>query len=121
MAEYVAINTIKRDGKYVEPGGSFECDVKEGTGLEKIGAARRALQGDTPAKAEKSSKAPAGGGEPTAPEMLEKIVEAIGKLNPDSDFTADDKPKVPALNEILGFEITAAQRDEAFALTKKED
>jgi hypothetical protein len=47
------------------------------------------------------------------------IVEAAGQLDPATEYTADDKPKVDALNEWLegaGHEPTDAQeRDEAWA------
>jgi hypothetical protein len=47
------------------------------------------------------------------------IVQAAGQLDPATEFTADDKPKVDALNEWLesaGHEPTdAAERDEAWA------
>jgi hypothetical protein len=52
-------------------------------------------------------------------ERQDLIVQAAGQLDPATEFTADDKPKVDALNEWLesaGHEPTdAAERDEAWA------
>ena len=46
-------------------------------------------------------------------ELIESIVDAIAEL-PRSDFAKDGKPNVKALQNILEFEVTAAQRDEAW-------
>jgi len=49
---------------------------------------------------------------------MEDIIEAINLLDDDNDdhWTSDNKPQVKALEEILGKDITADQRDEAFKL-----
>ena len=48
-----------------------------------------------------------------------EILQAAGQLDPETEYTADDKPKLSALNEWLesgGYEpATADERDEAWA------
>lgn len=48
----------------------------------------------------------------------EMILLAIADLDPDDEdhFTADNKPQVAALEELLDMEITADQRDTAWAI-----
>lgn len=48
---------------------------------------------------------------------IEQIIAAIGKLEPgnESHFTADGKPALKPLAELLGAPVTAKQRDEAWA------
>lgn len=53
---------------------------------------------------------------------IDDIVQAIGLLNPDEDgqFTQGGKPEVKALEELLGQDISAAQRDEAWTKYQSE-
>lgn len=46
-------------------------------------------------------------------ELIESIVDAIAEL-PKSGFAKDGKPNVKALQNILEFEVSAIQRDEAW-------
>lgn len=50
--------------------------------------------------------------------VVEDIMEAIGRLGKENPahFTRDGKPMVPAIVDVLGENITAAQRDEAWEL-----
>jgi hypothetical protein len=52
------------------------------------------------------------------PDIVQEIVEAIGLLDPENPdhYTKGKKPEVAALEEILGKDITAAQRDKAFEI-----
>lgn len=52
-------------------------------------------------------------------ERLQKIVAAIKQLKPE-DFTQAGPPKVEAIEKILGFDINAAERDEAWSLVTPE-
>ena len=53
---------------------------------------------------------------------VEEIIEAIGLLEADNadNWTADNKPQVKALEGLLGKDITAEQRDEAFEISSQE-
>lgn len=53
---------------------------------------------------------------PSTPLTVAEITEAIGKLDKDKAelWTADGAPQVKALAEVLGREVTAAQRNEAW-------
>lgn len=48
---------------------------------------------------------------------VDRIIAAIGKLDPENaaHFTKGGKPEVKALADLLGVEITAQQRDAAWA------
>jgi len=50
-------------------------------------------------------------------ERLELIVAAIGELGPD-DFTQGGLPEVEALEGALGFDLSAAERDQAWKTHK---
>lgn len=55
---------------------------------------------------------------PTGDEVtIDEIVEAIKLLDPDKDedYTGSGKPQVDALEALLEKDVSAAQRDEAFA------
>lgn len=43
------------------------------------------------------------------------IVSVIGELDPDAEYTKSGKPDVKALEDLLGFAISATERDAAFA------
>jgi len=48
---------------------------------------------------------------------VDRIIAAIGRLDPQdaAHFTKAGKPEVKALSDLLGVEITAKQRDDAWA------
>lgn len=58
------------------------------------------------------------GGKP-AP-TIEDIVEAITGLDPAKDYGKNGKPNVEAIEALLGADITAAQRDQAWDIFQKE-
>jgi hypothetical protein len=51
------------------------------------------------------------------------LLEAIAQLDPENGehYTATGKPKADALSELLGREVSAAERDEAFATFTTND
>jgi hypothetical protein len=52
---------------------------------------------------------------PEGAELTEAITAAIAKLDPDEDFTSKGLPSVPALEKKLGYQITSAERNAAWA------
>lgn len=70
---------------------------------------------------------PAGVGtdEPEAPKEKTKqelIVEAINKLldaDDEDSFTGDGKPKTTAIEKLVGFNLTAGERDAVWAIVEK--
>lgn len=48
------------------------------------------------------------------PEKMQQIIAAIKALNPETDFTAGGKPKVDVLASVVGFDISADERDAAW-------
>jgi hypothetical protein len=61
----------------------------------------------------------AGNTEDDMPNKLQQIVAAIGNLNPETDFTGGGKPKVEALEAVLGFDISAEERDAAWQASEE--
>jgi len=115
MIAIVAIHQLKVGGNYVQPGTSLQIEAVEAKRLAELGAAtikeRAAAQ-----VAVTGGKTPTGNDED--PDIIDEIVQAIGMLDPESedDWTKAGLPDVRALETSIGKEITAAQRDEAWAL-----
>lgn len=87
--------------------GVVEPEAKASTAAE----AKAAKEADAKAKATKEAKADA---EAKAKDEESDIVKAAAKAVKEGDVTADGKPTVEALDRILGRNITAAERDEAW-------
>lgn len=51
----------------------------------------------------------------TGPALTADIAAAIGLLDPEDGFTKDGVPNVAALEAVLGYSISAAERNEAWA------
>lgn len=51
---------------------------------------------------------------------IEDIVEAISGLDPTKDYGKNGKPNVEAIEALLGVDITAAQRDQAWDIFRQE-
>ena len=51
---------------------------------------------------------------------IRAIVSAIPALDPEKDFTRDGKPEVKAIEELLGLDISAEERDAAFKIAQAE-
>ncbi len=56
----------------------------------------------------------------TAAPSIEDIVEAIAGLDPTKDYGKNGKPNVEAIEALLGVDITAAQRDQAWDVFRQE-
>ena len=48
------------------------------------------------------------------PEKMQQIVDAIKALNPNTDFTSGNKPKVEVLEAVLGYNVSADERNAAW-------
>ncbi len=94
-------NTVLGTGLIGQKGKTYEVDDKDAKYLINI------------------NKASAANGDQEAP-SLDQVVIAIEQLDKDDDalWTNDDKPQVEALNQILGVNITAKLRNEAFEAYK---
>ena len=105
MQKLIARNTIKYNGKYLSPGTPFECDDDdEAQELIDLGAAELEQVEETSVEGQDPGN------------VVDKIVALIPDLDPETDFTANDVPKVDVLSERLGVDVTAEDRDEAVAL-----
>ena len=51
------------------------------------------------------------------------IIAAIAELNPENeeDYLKDGKPSIKALENLLGFDVSAAERDQALKTIKAEE
>ena len=92
-------------GKIVAPGDIIEATERDARQLVGSG---QAILADGPGQIR----------EYTGETIMSRIVMAIVDLDTDNPnhFTADEKPKVDALEELLGEEVTSEQRDEAWTL-----
>jgi hypothetical protein len=73
-----------------------------------------------PATPPAANASTAGNGDKPPP-TIEDIVEAIAGLDPAKDYGKNGKPNVDAVEALLGADITAAQRDEAWEIYQKEN
>lgn len=108
-----AIITLHVDGKIILPGKSVDISDEEAQSLIDRGFAQSATKATA---APETSKTPP----PPPPASLDDIIEAIDQLNPETDFAKSGKPKVEAIEAVLGQNINADTRDKAWELYQKE-
>lgn len=113
-----AIITLNVNGKDHVPGALLDIADDEAERLIARGFAVTGQEKSTPAPTSaKSNTAPAGGKPiPT----IEDIVEAISGLDPAKDYGKNGKPNVEAIEALLGADITATQRDQAWEIFQKD-
>ena len=113
-----AIITLHVNGKDHAPGTVLDIADDEAERLIARGFAtsgqEKAASASTPAK---TATTPAGG--KPAP-TIEDIVEAISGLDPAKDYGKNGKPNVEAIEALLGADITAQQRDQAWEIFQKD-
>ena len=112
----IAIITLQVDGKTILPGKSVDIANEEAQSLIDRGFAQSATK-ETTAAPETSKTPPP---PPPPPASLDDIIEAIDQLNPETDFAQSGKPKVEAIEAVLGQNINADTRDKAWELYQKE-
>lgn len=112
----IAIITLQVDGKTILPGKSVDVASEEAQSLIDRGFAQSATKETTAAP--ETSKTPPPPLPP--PASLDDIIEAIEILNPENDFAKNGKPKVEAIEAVLGENIDAEARDKAWELYQKE-
>jgi len=108
----IAIITLQVDGKTIIPGKAVDIANEEAQSLIDRGFAQSATNETTAAP--ETSKTP------PPPASLDDIIEAIEILNPETDFAKNGKPKVEAIEAVLGENIDAEARDKAWELYQKE-
>ncbi len=109
-----AIITLHVDGKTILPGKSVDVANEEAQSLIDRGFAQSATKATA---APETSKTPP---PPPPSASLDDIIEAIDQLNPETDFAKNGKPKVEAIEAVLGQNIDAEARDKAWELYQKE-
>ena len=111
----IAVITLQVDGKTILPGKSVDVASEEAQSLIERGFAQSATKTTA---APETSKTPPSPPPPSA--SLDDIIEAIDQLNPETDFAKSGKPKVEAIEAVLGQNINADTRDKAWELYQKE-
>lgn len=104
MKTYITIEPIRHDGKDIPPGSTIELDDKQAEAL----IACKAIEADGKAAVVA----------PTDPaERQAAIVAAIATLDADNGdlWLKDGKPNADAINAVLGYTVTAAERNAAWA------
>ncbi len=113
-----AIITLHVNGKDHAPGALLDIADDEAERLIARGFAaseqEKTASASTPAK----TATPSTGGKP-AP-TIEDIVETISGLDPTKDYGKNGKPNVEAIEALLGANITAQQRDQAWEIFQIE-
>jgi hypothetical protein len=112
-----ALITLHVNGKAILPGGFVDIETEEAKSLINRGFASN---DKVSATAKTTGNAPP----PPAPSKpvptLEDIVDVIHDLDPSQDYGKSGKPNVDALEVLLDANISAAQRDAAWAVFLKE-
>ena len=110
--EIIAIITLHVDGKTILPGKSVDISDEEAKSLIERGFAKSA---DASAVVEQK---PVQNQQPEP--AIDDVIEAIEILNSETDFAKNGKPKVEAIEAVLGQNISAETRDKAWELYQKE-
>ena len=108
----IAVITLQVDGKTILPGKSVDISDEEAKSLIERGFAKSA---DASAVIEQK---PAQNQQPEP--AIDDVIEAIEILNPETDFAKNGEPKVEAIEAVLGQNISAETRDQAWELYQKE-
>lgn len=111
----IAVITLQVDGKTILPGKSVDVASEEAQSLIERGFAQSATKTTA---APETSKTPPSPPPPSA--SLDDIIEAIDQLNPETDFAKNGKPKVEAIEAVLGENIDAEARNKAWEFYQKE-
>jgi hypothetical protein len=107
-----AIITLHVDGKTILPGKSVDISDEEAKSLIERGFAKLAEASAVTEQKPVQILQP----EPA----IDDVIEAIEILNPKTDFAKNGKPKVEAIEAVLGQNISAETRDKAWELYQKE-
>lgn len=111
----IAVITLQVDGKTILPGKSVDVASEEAQSLIDRGFAQSATKATAAPETSKTPPPP-----PPSPASLDDIIEAIDQLNPETDFAKSGKPRVEAIEAVLGQNISADTRDKAWELYQKE-
>lgn len=113
-----AIITLNVNGKDYAPGAVLDIADDEAERLIARGFAVTGQEKSVPASTSTKTATTPAGGKP-AP-TIEDIVEAISGLDPTKDYGKNGKPNVEAIEALLGADITAQQRDQAWEIFQKD-
>lgn len=121
---YRVSGQVKHDGKLYAIGSSIELTVEQAERLKKSGAVED-VAAAAPAEPNAATTAAASAA-PAVPtehaERIAAIVAAIGKLDTadNSQWMNSGAPKVPAVEAVTGWQLTAKERDAAWAQTNPQ-
>lgn len=112
--QYIVKNAVEHDNERYEPGSSIVLDEKVAESL--LAASAIAFNPDAPLFVDEANI-------PTdAKERMAAIVVAIGKLDPANEdaWLKDGKPSSEAIAAELGWPVTAAERNVAWAFIQSD-
>jgi len=113
VSDRTLVATEEGERAEVRPGTPFEIDKQEGEEL----IARKLAH---PSAAPSSDNAVKGPPKPTGEDLIKAIALAIAGLDPEEDYTKSGDPNVRSLEKLLGYDISAEDRDAAFALYQNQ-
>lgn len=105
--------TTKLDGVFVPPDSKINLDREEAENKLRRGLVRLPSRNDAEGQAARLK--------PKGDDLFRAIALRIPELDKDDreSWTADDKPNTRALAELLGYPITAKERDDGVAYLEK--
>jgi hypothetical protein len=109
----VIAGVVRHSGDVYEIDETLDVSEKDAEHLKKAGAAKYKNPRDEKASADSAGE---------AEQQLDDVVEAIGQLDPNNEdhWTQANLPEVGALKEILGRNVTGAERDAAWEQYQEE-
>lgn len=115
---YIVVSLLKFNGKYYYAGSEIELSEEEATPLLADGVIRT-VDAAQAASQNEDGLAPTdtGTGKTDADDGI-TILEAIAQLdeNNTDHYTSKGQPKTDALSELMGRDVSAAERDEQFGV-----
>jgi DNA-binding ferritin-like protein len=109
-----AIITLHVNGKEHAPDAVLDIADEEAERLIARGFAASGQEKTASASTSAKTTTTSTGDKPSP--MIEDIVEAISGLDPTKDYGKNGKPNVEAIEALLGANISAAQRDQAWEI-----
>ncbi len=114
-AEIIGLKTLVVANKHVPPGKKVKVDAAEAEHLVNLGHARWPMS-ETVSEATEPASPDRGPVKPKDPSKVQEAIrEILPNLNTEEDFTAKGDPNVAAIEKRLGYDITMAERDDAWA------
>lgn len=128
LVAVVAATRIKFEGTLHEPGDTFEVlheefeRLLEGGAVKPVGTASGNDGGNDGGQGGQNAGNDGGSGGMTVADAIVELAAAVtgGRVTKEAAYTQSGKPDCNALADIIGREVSAAERDEAVALLEAQ-